>query len=318
MNQRFKKMLLCLLIITILCAVYELWLAPYLAVLSGQPVRESAQAQASPPDAIALQSADGAPAEAAGPKLTITKKELGMDENHITYYEVDLQLSDARDLKAALAHDKYGQNIKDTLSSMAEEHQASFAVNGDFYGYRSDGIVIRNGVLYRDKPSDRECLVLYQDGTAGVIRESDTSGQELLDAGAWNVLSFGPVLVENGVPREDLKDGYKVDDRNMDISGPEPRTAIGYIEKNHYLILVADGRQTGYSRGMDFEEMAKVFTEHGCSLAYNLDGGGSVTLYSEGEIINQPCALVGKERSISDILYVEENGQSNPGADSGL
>ena len=70
-----------------------------------------------------------------------------------------------------------------------------------------------------------------------------------------------------------------------------------------------DGRQSGYSRGMDFEELANVFVEHGCSLAYNLDGGSSVTLYQDGEVVNQPCPLVGKERNISDILYVEAAGQ---------
>lgn len=100
-----------------------------------------------------------------------------------------------------------------------------------------------------------------------------------------------------------------MDGLNVSISGPEPRTAIGYLGPNHFLILVVDGRQTGYSRGMDFEELAKVFVEHGCTLAYNLDGGGSVTLYQDGEIVNSPCPLVGKERNISDILYVEAGEQ---------
>lgn len=167
----------------------------------------------------------------------------------------------------------------------------------------------RNGVLYRDVPTDRECLVLYRDGTMDTVRENTTSGQALLDAGAWNVLSFGPALVEDGKAREGLKEAYKVDGLNVSISGPEPRTAIGYLGPNHFLILVVDGRQTGYSRGMDFEELAKVFVEHGCTLAYNLDGGGSVTLYQDGEIVNSPCPLVGKERNISDILYVEAGEQ---------
>lgn len=338
MSRKFRNMLLCLLLIAALCAVYELWLAPYLAVLSGQPVQERAQAEVSEMSGLTVRaqgaaenngsekeawgdgSAGGGNAEAgnadstalkkpAPAQISVKQKELGMDENKITYFEVDVQLSDASELKAALAHDKYGQNIKDTLSDIAEEHHAALAVNGDFYGYRSDGIVIRNGVLYRDAPTDRECLVLYRDGTMDVVVENTTSGQELLDAGAWNVLSFGPVLVEDGVAREDLKDTYKVDDLNVSISGPEPRTAIGCLGPNHFLILIVDGRQPGYSRGMDFEELAKVFVEHGCTLAYNLDGGSSVTLYQDGEIINSPCPLVGKERNISDILYVEAVGQ---------
>lgn len=110
--------------------------------------------------------------------------------------------------------------------------------------------------------------------------------------------------MRDGRQEPNLTDAYKVDAVNVSISGVEPRTGIGYLGKNHFLILVVDGRQEGYSRGMNFEEMAKVFEEAGCELAYNLDGGGSVTLYQDGQIINSPCPLVGKERNISDILYV--------------
>lgn len=297
-NRKLKKMLLCLLLIGLMCAFYELWLGPKLALLTGEPVR-TAQVEASQGESEEVKQEGASSAQ-----ISIEQKEMGELKNHITYFEIDLRLTDGLQLKTALAHDKYGQNIKDTLSNIAGAHQASFAVNGDFYGYRQDGIVLRNGVLYRDKPTQRECLVLYRDGTAAVKKEADTSGQELLEKGAFQVFSFGPVLLEDGQIREGLKDSYKVDDLNVSISGPEPRTAIGYLEKNHFLILVADGRQEGYSRGMDFEEMAAIFKERGCRLAYNLDGGSSVTLYRDGEVINRPCPLVGNERNISDILYI--------------
>ena len=47
MSRKLKKMLLCLLLIAALCVVYELWLAPYLAVLNGEPVQDSTQAEMS-------------------------------------------------------------------------------------------------------------------------------------------------------------------------------------------------------------------------------------------------------------------------------
>lgn len=316
MTRRRKQMLFCTILIILLCAVYEIWLGPKLALLLGQSVTEaqaaqSAQVETQDNQMVTLQPANGLNAGAPA-QITIEKKELGMDSNKITYYLADIRLSDATQLQTALAHDTYGVDIKDTLSDMAEEHDAYFAVNGDYYGYRWDGIVIRNGVLYRDEPTEnRECLVIYRDGSAEVVRESDTTGQELLDKGAWNVFSFGPVLVRDGKQEPNLKDTYKVDPINVSISGVEPRTGIGYLEPNHFLVLVVDGRQEGYSRGMDFEEMAKVFEEAGCTLAYNLDGGGSVTLYQDGQIVNSPCPLMGKERSISDIIYVSRT-------DSGL
>ena len=44
----------------------------------------------------------------------------------------------------------------------------------------------------------------------------------------------------------------------------------------------------------------------GAATAYNLDGGGSSTIYFNGEVINNPTTD-GKsirERSVSDIVYV--------------
>lgn len=182
----------------------------------------------------------------------------------------------------------------------------AMAVNGDYCGFRSNGIVIRNGVIYRDAPTKRNCYVLYKDGTAEVVKESDTSAQELLDAGAWNVFSFGPALLKDGEICDGLDEDYKVDNMNVSISGFEPRTAIGYVEPNHYIILAVDGRRTQYSRGMNFDKLSKAFAELGCQSAYNLDGGSSVTLYDNGEIVNQPCWWFADEREISDIVYIEK------------
>lgn len=237
-------------------------------------------------------------------RISVEKKEFGEGDSKVTFFAVDVKLGDARDLQTAFAHNEYGLNIRDSLSNMAEEHGAGFAVNGDYYGFRKDGIVLRDGVLYREDASDRECLVLYQDGTMGVRKESEVTGEELLKEGAWNVFSFGPVLVENGEIRPNLDDSYKVDDINQSISGTEPRTGIGYLGKNHFLFLIVDGRRPGYSRGVTFDEMAQLFTVYGCSLAYNLDGGSSVTLYQDGAIENRPCTKTGQERGISDAIYI--------------
>lgn len=132
------------------------------------------------------------------PVIEIYRQEIGKGQKMITYFVADIQLGDATDLRAAFAQNQYGLNIKDTVSGMAQEHNAVFAVNGDYYGYRTNGIVIRNGILYRDKPTGRECLVMYRDGNVCVMQEGTVSGEKLVEEGAWNVFSFGPVLVEGG------------------------------------------------------------------------------------------------------------------------
>lgn len=98
MSRKLKKMLLCLLLIAALCVVYELWLAPYLAVLNGEPVQDSTQAEVSEVPGITVQARGDAGnggtegKEAAEPQISVTQKELGMDDNKITYFEIDIQV----------------------------------------------------------------------------------------------------------------------------------------------------------------------------------------------------------------------------------
>ena len=44
----------------------------------------------------------------------------------------------------------------------------------------------------------------------------------------------------------------------------------------------------------------------GCTEAYNLDGGGSTTMYFNGQVVNQPTTNGNtiKERAVSDIVYI--------------
>ena len=50
-------------------------------------------------------------------------------------------------------------------------------------------------------------------------------------------------------------------------------------------------------------EFAQMFVDAGATLAYNLDGGGSATMYFKGAVINQP-SQGGTDRATSDILYI--------------
>lgn len=239
------------------------------------------------------------------PLIDVCEKTIGEGKEKITYFAAEIQLGDATDLKAAFANNQYGLNIRETVSAMAENHGAAFAFNGDYYGNRTDGMVIRDGILYRDKSGGRESLVLYRDGTAGIVQEGTVTGETLLENGAWNVFSFGPVLIEKGKIRENLDGSYKVDEMSVSITDKNPRTGIGFLGKNHLLVIVVDGRNEGYSCGMTLQEFAQLFADYGCELAYNLDGGSSVTLYQNGKILNRPCTSSGDEREISDMIYIK-------------
>ena len=142
-------------------------------------------------------------------------------------------------------------------------------------------------------------LAIYADGSFKVIYEDEVSAQELIDQGVVNLLAFGPTLVENG---EIVVDANTEVGRAMSSN---PRTAIGIIDENHYIIVVSDGR-TSESEGLTLYQLAAVMKQYGVTTAYNLDGGGSSTLYFNGQIINKPTTNghTISERAVSDIVYI--------------
>ena len=215
----------------------------------------------------------------------------------------DVTVSDASDLKTALANNTYGRNITDTTSDMAANNNAVLAINGDYYGARQNGYVIRNGKLYRDTSGNRDALVIQKNGEFKFVSESETSASELLQEGALQVFSFGPVLLNNG----EISVGEN-DEVGMAMAS-NPRTAIGYLGNNHYVFVVSDGR-TSESAGLSLYELASFMKELGVKDAYNLDGGGSSTMVFKGEITNNPTTSgrSGEERAVSDIVYIGGEG----------
>lgn len=217
-------------------------------------------------------------------------------------YFMDIQLSSIKYLKTAFAKNVYGRNINEPTSQIAEKHQAIAAINGDFYGFRDYGYVIRNGVVYRNsyKNDAEQVFVIYDDGKCRSLFSKDLSASELIEDGALQVLSFGPALVEGGVVTVAESDPYDLET----IAGRNPRTAIGMIEPLHYVFVVVDGR-TKQSAGYTFYELANVMADYGCVEAYNLDGGGSSTLYFNGKLVNTPTdGITVGEREVSDIVYI--------------
>ncbi len=224
------------------------------------------------------------------------------NEYDTSIYVVDIQLSDISYLQTAFAENSYGKNVKDTTSTIAEDSNAILAINGDFYGARTTGYVIRNGILYRSTSAgnNQEDLVIYEDGSFENITEGTISAEELLSNGALQAFSFGPSLISNSEIVVQSND--EVDKANSTVN---PRTSIGIISPLHYIIVVADGRTTE-STGLTLYNLAEFMSSFGVTDAYNLDGGGSSTLYFNGEIINNPTTT-GKnieERQVSDIVYI--------------
>lgn len=221
-------------------------------------------------------------------------------ENDTDIHMADVKVSSSEYLKTAFAQSSYGRNVTEKTSDIAESVNAILAINGDYYGAQESGYVIRNGVIYRETAkSGNDDLVIYGDGSFEIIDEDDITAEELLEKGAQNVLAFGPALVEDGSV------SVTEDEEVGKAMASNPRTAIGIIDENHYVFVVADGR-TSDNEGLSLYELAEFMESLGVQTAYNLDGGGSSTMYFNGQIINKPTTNGSsiKERSVSDIVYI--------------
>ncbi|SFF07793.1 phosphodiester glycosidase family protein [Thermoflexibacter ruber] len=117
----------------------------------------------------------------------------------------------------------------------------------------------------------------------------------------WKVteaMGGGPVLVENYQKRITDKE-----ELFTQIAGINPRTAVGYSDRQEVIFLVVDGRQE-ISEGVTFEELADIFLGLGVKEAINLDGGGSSTFWVNGKVINSPSDKTGL-RKVASVLVVK-------------
>lgn len=297
----------------------------------GQPLRNivlfqnSPAAQTTPEPAQADAAIDGTPAPSSSPvpsptpapgdfSATFPTGDLDVenaaglyaDENlrvilteHHTedavYYVADVWLRNIQGYKTAFTDGKYRGGYALTTDT-ALQNNAVLALSGDCYRARQEGIVIRNGVLYRDSVAGDVCI-LYADGTMESYYQSEFNLEDAVARGAYQGWSFGPKLIDNG----QVPSSYNTSDA---IISHNPRAAIGYFAPGHYCLVYVDGRQGEYSRGLTMQELSQVMLDLGCVDAYNLDGGQSSMMVFQGQVVGQPCK---GGREISDIIYFGGN-----------
>lgn len=106
-----------------------------------------------------------------------------------------------------------------------------------------------------------------------------------------------PTLVKNGsvniTYNEEILWGSGVGNTNRD-----PRSAVGYTNDNHVILIAANGR-LAESEGVSLPELADIMIDLGCIEAMNLDGGGSTQLSVGDEYVSLPS-----ERLVPTILAI--------------
>lgn len=214
------------------------------------------------------------------------------------YWVARIKTSNPRQLRSAMSYGTYGGS-RQLTSQAVSSNGGIIGINGSAFSYSTGqpsplGMCIKNGKIYGNYATSYTTMAVKNDGTM-FTPPMGLWGQSLLDMGVKDTYNFGPVLINNGI-------AAPLDMQNFSLTSyKDPRTVVGMVRPNDYVILVADGRRSGYSLGLDHYEMIAELQRQGCRYAYNLDGGGSTTLYYDGKVLNRPSD--GAERPCADFLY---------------
>lgn len=211
-----------------------------------------------------------------------------------TYWTAHVQTSSPDQLRSCMSYDSYGGKRQRT-SEAVPAHGGIIGINGSAFDYSSGkpsplGMCIKDGVIYGDYMTSYTVMATTYDGLIFTPPQG-LMGADLLNMGVKDTYNFGPILINGGVPQMPIEvTSYK-----------DPRVAVGMISQNDYVLLCADGRGAGGSKGLNHTQMVNIFQSFGCTYAYNLDGGGSATLYYNGVVMNNPSD--GSERPCADFLF---------------
>jgi hypothetical protein len=106
-----------------------------------------------------------------------------------------------------------------------------------------------------------------------------------------------------------IRDGKDVEDWSVETfnqgfaENRHPRTLIGTAADSTIWLVTVDGRQPQLSVGMTLVELRELARRLGLVNALNLDGGGSTTMWVQGQVVNSPSDPTGP-RKVSDALLV--------------
>ena len=175
------------------------------------------------------------------------------------------------------------------------------AVNAGFFDMNGDkqprGLCVKEGELLRPTASYPFFAVL-DDGSPVI----GTAGEYAkYSGGIRNAVGGRYLLMRDGKPFELGLGSDAGTERH-------PRTGVGYREDGTVVLIVVDGRQSGYSMGATFADMCLLFKDFGCTEALNLDGGGSSTFVladpATGKFVTKNRPSGGTMRKIADSLIV--------------
>ena len=237
------------------------------------------------------------------PEVAIDIQSFSVEENGWTsvYHVADIYVASLDNFKTYTVNGELKYWSTADMMDLDRESNAILAISGDFYSYQQSGFIMRNAQLYSSAAGYADICVLFSDGRMETFAGRQYDVEQILSGGAVQIWQFGPVLLD--------AEGHAMTSfpgAQGTVNQPNPRSAIGYYEPGHYCFVVVDGRQDDYSKGVTVPELAQIFEELGCPLAYNLDGGGSALMTFLHERYSRQSNGAGRE--LGDMLIVTEEG----------
>ncbi len=221
--------------------------------------------------------------------------------DNIVYTYSEVKIAHPSQLRRFLAGGAYGSDKQFFVTQMASDANAVLASSGDFYKFRSLGIIVHNEMVKRVDSTyvdtcfidDNGDLIFSYKGKLSTLEEAERFVEEN------NIrfsLAFGPILIDNGVRCEPAN--YIIGE----INDRYPRAGLCQMGERHYLVVTAGRGEGVYSRNVPtLHEFAEQLALTGCEKAYTLDGGQTATIAMNGQMMNP--VQYGSQRLISDIFY---------------
>lgn len=177
------------------------------------------------------------------------------------------------------------------------------AVNGDFFNMATGeptGTLVMNGIHIKD--------TAYTQSRAWFAVDAENNayiGTGELPENTVEAIGGATMLIKDGA--------IALGENSTYYTTKQPRTAVGVTARDEVVIVVADGRQSPYSSGYTYMELAEKMLELGCVDALNLDGGGSTTYLAQysgtDELVLANSPSDGREREVSSTLMVVSNSE---------
>lgn len=196
-----------------------------------------------------------------------------------------------------------------TTSKFMEEFSLFAAINGDGFSYLDASV---NPATTCPNGGDPVKANGYA-ASRGKVYSPIKTVQPIIYIGARNQVTVNGVQNQpfNAIAGDRLVVEKGVRVKNLAAATPSPRTAVGVNKNGRWLIfMVVDGRQTDYSEGVTFPELADLLISYGVYTGVNMDGGGSSAMVIKGimdgkaRLLNSPIDQIikGKEREVANHL----------------